>query len=149
MDILERIAAKLDTTGGPDACHPWTGVKVRAYGSISWRNKSRYVHRLLFCLANDLPYDFDGVVRHVVCHNPICGNVRHLASGTQADNLADMVRDGNSTRGERHPMVKLTREQVLEIRAREGDRPKDLAREFAVCHEQIRRIQKRKTWAWL
>jgi hypothetical protein len=148
---LDAILARLDTSGGSEACHPYIGPRTRKYGSATVGGRNVYVHRYLYCLAVGLPYDFDGVVRHVVCRNPICGNVRHLMHGTQADNARDMVADGTSTRGERHPMVKLSRSQVLEIRAKgeAGIPSRELADQYGIALDHARRIVTRKTWAWL
>jgi len=49
-----------------------------------------YAHRA----AIDAPAGL--VVRHL-CHNPPCVNPAHLATGTQADNAADMVAADRST----------------------------------------------------
>lgn len=148
MNLRERIEARLDVSAGPFACHPWLGARIRAYGSVTVDGKSRYVHRVLYCLAHELPYNFDGVVRHVICHNPICGNILHLDHGTRLQNQADMVADGRSTRGERHPMVKLTTADVLVIRESKASRV-DIGAEYGITREQVRRIQKRESWAWL
>lgn len=55
------------------------------------------------------------------CDNPPCINVDHLFLGTQSDNVKDMNAKGRhgytGQRGERNPNVKLTDEQVREIRA--------------------------------
>lgn len=147
-EVLERVRAFVDTSAGPSSCHPWTGAKTRAYGSTSLEGVSVPAHRVLYCGEKGLPYNFPGVVRHVICHNPICCNVAHLAHGTRADNQADMVRDGRSTRGERHPMRKLREVDVFAIRT--DSRPaRDLASEYGISVGQVQRIKSRRSWSWL
>ena len=45
-------------------------------------------------------------------------NPAHLFLGTNADNVADMIRKGRGARGVMLPHTKLTDEQVADIRAR-------------------------------
>ena len=88
------------------------------------------------------------VVRH---RNGLAGDdsPNNLVWGTQAENCADTVRHGNSTRGERNPQVKLTLMQVEEIRSRRasGESGKRLAHEFGISQQTVCDIHKRRIWA--
>ena len=87
--IEDRLEEKIDRSGGPDACHPWTGApQGEGYGTIRWQGKQWLTHRLVWTLENgEIP---PGVVIRHRCDNPPCCNRRHLLSGTKADNAADM-----------------------------------------------------------
>ncbi|MGH9388833.1 MAG: HNH endonuclease [Vicinamibacteria bacterium] len=67
------------------------------------------------------------------CDNPLCVRPDHLFIGTASDNMMDCLRKG------RHPRVKLSDAQVVEIRRRfaAGERAKDLARCFGVFWTHI------------
>jgi HNH endonuclease len=73
-------------------CHLWTGSTNKGtYGSVHGRVKIS-THRLAYELAHGpIPKGFCVLHR---CDNPACCNPEHLYLGTQADNMADMVRKG-------------------------------------------------------
>jgi predicted HTH transcriptional regulator len=79
-----------------------------------------------------------------------CVNKRHLSWKTRAENLAEMVEHGNSTRGERHIGSKLTEAQVVEIKSLLGAVTQaELGRRFGVPRQTIHSIRSRQSWAWL
>ena len=86
--------------------------------------KSKRAHRIAFFLTTG---QTDGVVRHS-CDTPLCCNPVHLSSGTQADNVADMVAR------RRCAGVTLPFEDVETIRRRSaaGETVEALAREYGV-----------------
>lgn len=140
----QRYEAKVDRSGGPDACHPWTAA----------RNKAGYG---LFChdgetLAGRWAYKHyagplkDGEhIRHT-CDNPPCQNPRHWFLGTPADNGADKVAKGrHSWRplfGEENPASKLEASAVSEIRSAyaAGATQATLAVQYGVSQTHIGRI---------
>lgn len=85
------------------------------------------------------------------CDNPSCINPACLWLGTQADNLADMVRKGRDrkARGEAHCNAKLTDDKVREIckRYRNGGvSQRELAKEYSVDSANICLIVNRQAW---
>ena len=105
--LAERFWPRVDMSGGPDACWPWTGsagVKdgKRHYGRIARGGESRgvspyFTHRVAYALSRGIEPDEipEGVeVRHFRCHNPICCNPTHLTGGTSADNKGDSIAVG-------------------------------------------------------
>jgi hypothetical protein len=73
------------------------------------------------------------------CDNPPCCNPDHLGVGSKRSNAADMTRKGRRA-------SKLTRVQVLEIRARHEEGVAVLAVEFNVSESTIRSILAGKSW---
>lgn len=75
-------------------CWVWGGATIhRRYGRTPWMgSKSEGAHRIAYQLAHGaVPVGL--IVLHR-CDNPPCCNPAHLWSGTQADNVADMIAKG-------------------------------------------------------
>jgi hypothetical protein len=68
------------------------------YGVLSVNHLRTYAHRRALELATGQSIPAGQLVRHS-CDNPPCCNPAHLSTGTHADNAADMVARGRSTRG--------------------------------------------------
>lgn len=75
-------------------------------------------------------------------------NPAHLSEKTNAENHADMVADGTSMRGARHPNCKLTEAQVRAIRA-DMRLHAVIAGEYGIKHQTVTKIKARKRWGWL
>jgi DNA-binding transcriptional regulator YiaG len=75
----------------------------------------------------------------------------NLAWGTQAENMADAIRQGTFTRGDRNGMARLTEEQAREIKRRRaaGESGRSLAREFNISEQTVALINTGKQWSWL
>lgn len=168
--LRERFHEKVDRSGGPDACWPWTAYRrVHGYGEIGAggrRGRILKAHRVAYELENG-PIPDGMVVRHK-CDNPPCCNPAHLELGTQQDNIADMSERGrwdvngprNLPRGDSHPLrrrphlaargervggAKLTADDVRTILA-SPDSQRVLARRFRVDRRTIAFIRQGKTW---
>lgn len=88
----ERLAAGL--VERPSGCIEWTGLLHPAgYGRLWVNGKLTYTHRFAWELVNG-PIPAGMLIRHLVCDNPPCCNVAHLALGTDADNMADKIAKG-------------------------------------------------------
>lgn len=151
LDLSDRFWPKVDQSGGPDACWPWTGsLDGDGYGQISVGGKTVKANRLAWILTNGPLPAGKPVVRHVVCRNPPCCNPAHLAPGTHAENRADAVSDGTISRGQQHRSARLTEADVLEIRrlhVEEGLNYRRIARRFGVDESTVRDIVAGRTWA--
>jgi len=156
---IARFEAKIDRSGGLDACHIWIAARSRGeYGVIGIHKdgKTRLIaaHRLAFNLANAVPLADDEYACHD-CDNPPCCNPKHLFRGNAKTNVEDMMAKGwhrpgsSSVRGEAHPGTSLTESDVLEIRRRiaGGETQPHVARAFGVRQTTISRIALRKVWS--
>jgi len=103
--LRERLEEKIDRSGGPDACHPWTGARrchpTHKYGLIRVKvNGENMCYRRAHKIAYELKYGPVGPGIRVLhtCDNPPCCNERHLFAGTQRVNLADMRAKGRGAK---------------------------------------------------
>lgn len=73
----------------------------------------------------------------------------NLVYGTIAQNVADSIRFGTFTRGERNGRAKLTNRQVAGIKRRlfQGARTRDLAEQYGVSQPAICDIKAERNWA--
>ena len=144
-----RFHSKVDRSGGPDACWPWTAHRgADGYGRFQLGGKPRLAHRIAYLLAGGtIPNDLE--MRHSrKCVTNACCNPAHLVPGTHQENMDDVVAMGRSTAGIRHPLAKLTDEKVVIIRARRanGERATALAAEFGVSEKLIRDVTNGVGW---
>ena len=71
-----RIRAKIDDSGGPDACWPAQGPRTpEGFVRVGWKRHYPLIHRVVF----ELEYGREprGLLVHM-CGNRDCGNVRHM-----------------------------------------------------------------------
>jgi hypothetical protein len=82
-----RFSKKVDASGGPDACHPWTGAISGEYGRINVAGKARGAHVVAWTIhhGKDVP---DGHVIHHACYEKLCCNPIHLQAVTQGENMS-------------------------------------------------------------
>lgn len=153
-DLGERFWSHVDRSqNSPGGCWPWTASRTpRGYGRIQCGSRADGTrrplqsHRLAYLLGNG-PLGDAEVVRHR-CNNPICCNPAHLLSGSQLDNVKDMVDSDRQAKGPAHPMAKLTQADVVEIRHRRlgGQTTTSLASRFAVSQSLISQICRGVLW---
>lgn len=92
--------------------------------------------------------------KHMAAHwdgNSQNNDPKNLRWATPAENNADMIRVGTSTRGERNASAKLTVKDVVAIKKliTDGFRLARIARDFNVSRVAIQDIAHGRTWAWL
>lgn len=124
-------------------------IRPTGYGQVHCLGRAIDVHILSYELhKGPIPKKMN------VCHScdiPACLNPDHLWLGTQQDNLADMRRKGraNVGRGVTHRSVKLTPDQVLQIRHEHKNidiTMSALARVYKVSKNTIRALLSRRSW---
>jgi hypothetical protein len=131
-------------------CWLWHGeVNDRGYGRYTIKGQRYQAHRVAYERAlGAIP---DGMF---VCHRcdvPGCVNPSHLFLGTHLDNMADRTAKGREARGARHPLTKLTTEQVEWARAEvaSGKSRSAVARELGVSLTATSLAVRGRTWSYL
>lgn len=152
----DRFWSKVDRSGGPEACWPWTGYRQRkgtSYGTVATGSRRdgtrrpRLAHVVAYELTTGaVPPGLE--VRHL-CGNRACCNPDHLVAGTHADNVGDTVAMGRTTVGERHPLHKLTAADIPVIRQRwaSGEPASAIAADFPVSLARIYQVVQGDGWA--
>lgn len=151
--LAATITLKVDASGGPDACWPWTGRRnMHGYGMLSFDGREVRAHRAALALATGRRLGPGEMACHR-CDNPACCNPAHLFLGTAKDNMRDMVAKGRNryeTRcGEAQSNAKLTLAGVVDIRRRvkAGTSVYSLAKEYGVAHRTAQAAACGVTWA--
>ena len=120
-----------------DDCLEWTGgLNTAGYGTTWAYGKQWQTHRLALHLEG---VDISGHLVLHSCDNPRCCNPKHLRTGTNQENSADMTSRGRQ-------YSKLTEQDVLEIRAITGMSQKAIADQYGVDQTLINYIINRKRW---
>lgn len=138
-DVIEHYDPIPET-----GCYIWAGGWItEGYGTIRIDGKQVRVHRAVYEYFNGkIP---DGMIIRHKCDCPSCINPAHLEIGTHKDNMKDMVSRNRQTRGESQHLSKLTKKEVLEIRASNLSQRK-LAKIYNVHQTLISCVKLRKVW---
>ena len=146
--LLDRMIINPQTD-----CWEWTrGKNSDGYGRCYEKRGASLTHILSYLtFIGPIP---DGMGICHTCDNPGCINPKHLAAGTQQDNIKDRHIRGrdNHPQGESNPNSKLTKQQVLEIRERykrtsyHKSNAKDLAKEYGISLSQVGVIVSGRRW---
>lgn len=145
----QRYEAKVDRSGGPDACHPWTASRNKpGYGLFTHDGDTlaaRWAYKHYVGPLADGEH-----IRHT-CDNPPCQNRRHWLTGSNYDNQMDKVERNRQHRptGTRNPKAILDWESVQRIRSEStGVRGEQirLAAEYGVSKATISEILRNRIW---
>lgn len=130
--------------------HPGNISRTTGYGRVWVDQKWQGAHRVAYEeFYGPIPAGMCVLHR---CDNRPCVNPEHLFLGTFADNNQDRAKKGRSFHpsGESHPRVKLTAQEVKEIRRIAGADPARtktrLARQYGVSHSCVSDILAGRTW---
>ena len=135
-------------------CWLWTAfTRKDGYGQFRFEGRTQAAHRVAWQLYNgplDRGASGSGVCVLHKCDNPACVNPDHLFTGSNADNVKDMVAKGRNQKcmGQDASMAKLTDADIITIRllARMGKPQNEIATMFNVDNSTISDIKRRKSW---
>jgi hypothetical protein len=122
-------------------CWIWqAGYFSNGYGAYCYNAKTRRAHRVAWEFTYG-PIPKGKIVMHI-CDNPKCVNPNHLRIGTNRENSTDAIKKGRIPKGQRHPLAKLTADNVLEIRNRvaTGISKGELAEHYGVAKGTIQDV---------
>ena len=148
-DDLMRFTSKIEYT---DTCWLWTGTCNGGGYGLFHANKTTYcTHRLALEVHLGRPL-LPGMVAshapHSVCGHRNCVNPAHLREATYQENAADKKVDDTAQFGVRHPMAKLTENQIYVIY--NDTRTYDtIAAEHGISRQHVYRIKAGKLWKHL
>ena len=144
MTLEERFFSKVQKT---DACWIWIGrINKGGYGEFD-SYQTRLAHRAMWELFHEEQIPPGMCILHH-CDNPKCVNPRHLFLGTHQDNVADKTKKGRAAKGEANGNVKLSVQEVLDIRAAPG-KYRDIAQQYGICYTNVGKIKRREKWKHL
>lgn len=135
-----------------DGCIDSLGYRVVTLG----KPKIRYRVRMHSLVASLFIGTDKREVRMTVNHkdgNKLNNNADNLEWITAADNVRHAVRIGLfNIKGENHPRVKLTKENVIEMRRLRSEEKlthEEIAKRFGVCRRQAGDVINGVNWGWL
>jgi len=131
-------------------CLEWTGFKdVNGYGGFQFEGYHIKPHRFAYAAKHG---EWPTYVLHH-CDNRACVNVKHLYSGTQSDNMQDMIRRGRANRlaqtGSRNHYAKRTENEIIELRKIIDSKlfsDKQIANAYKMAQSGVGQIRRRTSW---
>lgn len=144
QDVKNRFFAKV-RRNEETSCWDWTAFKnAKGYGRIAVDGRMRRAHRVSYELhCGEIPLGMQ--VCHT-CDNPGCVNPDHLFIGTCAENIADKVMKARQAVGSSNGNSKLTKEDIVAIRAASGISQSALGVRYGVCQSHIAQIRAGRYW---
>lgn len=164
-DDHARFESYVDRSGGPEACHPWTGSQCTGgYGQIKIAGRLELVHVVAWQFEHgpkpsgvDIDHEChnravrEGACQPGVCAHRLCCNEAHLVAKTRREHRDD-TQQWDMPRGSKHGRATLDEAQVQEIRRllAVGIMSQNrIAKAYEVSPDVVTKIKHRKAWAWL
>lgn len=137
---------------GPE-CLTWPyGRDGKGAGSVRINGRHTVVSRYICELVHGSPPS----PTHEAAHScgkghEACVAPTHISWKTPVENMADKLIHGTDHRGVRHPLSKLTDEDVLKIRElySQGLTQQEIANQFGITRSVVGNIHHGRTWAHL
>lgn len=144
----DRLFMTLFIRDGSTGCWEWTGAIKEGYGIFSVNHKDKLAHRLMYeKYKGKIPQGMN--ICHT-CDNPKCVNPEHLWVGSQAENVADMMkkRRGLKSFGSNHHFSTITDEIAREIKTklRDGMTIKQVHMILGASYRVVQHIHAETTW---
>jgi hypothetical protein len=141
-EFEQKFWENVDKTSDPQGCWLWTaGKSVNGYGRVRYNGKLEASHRIAYMLSgNTIPVGLELAHSQSCRGKKNCCNPAHLTPKTHGDNILDKYRDGTTS-------VKLSDQQVLDIRSRINQTQLQMANEFGLSQSTISDILNRRTWS--
>lgn len=145
VDPIERFWSKVRPNHAT-GCLEYDGTpNAKGYMAYGADHAQEAAHRYAWMTAYG-PIPKGLMVLHS-CDNPPCVNPAHLFLGTNRDNMRDMVQKDRAARADRNPNVKLTWDEVQQLRAdSETCSVRELARRYGVHHSTAWGVARGKWW---
>lgn len=152
---IERFNSKIDRSGGPDACWPWTAGRQKDKRGVEWYGifhpvKGTTVRAHRYALEQSLGRPIaPGMWALHTCDNPPCVNPAHLYEGDHQQNEADKVARDRQHKGMTTPTHKVTDADVVAIRTRfdHGETITTLCEEYGLSlRGGVSKIINGQTW---
>lgn len=125
---------------------PFSRNPINGYGQLGLARKPHAAHRVMCELACGPRPTPKHHAAHS-CHKRACINPRHLSWKTLSENMLDKRETGTTSKAWWGRKGKLKVEQVIQIRALEGQKTQaQIAAMFSITESNVRHIQTRKTW---
>lgn len=142
--LTETFWPRVDRSGGPDACWPWTRYRnPTGYGQLGVDRALHLAHRVAYELTTRRPAPAGLVVMHT-CDNPPCCNPAHLRLATQHANARDMADKGRASTAKDfgNGKTKVSPEAVRDIirRRASGETCKSIADAYGLHSAHVSRI---------
>lgn len=155
LRLTNRFWKKVDRSGGPAACWPWTAaLAVNGYGQFHpYGGVHIPAHRFSLILKLKRNLGRDESTLHL-CLLKACCNQEHLTVGNQTDNMLHAALMGRGTGGEKNAMSRLTAADVMDVRARAATEYKSgwlasEARRLNISAGDLGRIIRGQYWSHL
>lgn len=135
-----------------EECLIWPYARLdRGYAMMTTPGRSNRVSKILCEDVNGPPPTPEHQAAHACGKGHLgCVAKKHLSWKTPADNQADRLIHGTSTRGENNGFSKLTNitaQQIFALKGSMGQRK--IAKKFGVSRTAVGQIHRGTTWAWL
>lgn len=134
-----------------ETCLLWPYGTIKGYGTVSIEGHNLLVHRISCESWNGPAPEGKPFALHS-CNNPRCFRGSHLRWGDDKDNSDDKIASKRGNQGQRHPLARLTEDDVRDIRRLAakavlmGLFDRRMADKYGVNPITIYKIRTRRAW---